>query len=364
MHVRSDITQSAAAILARSPLTADKGCLADVLDKALLHFKEPARHNFKAMYEWFAAGDMAHPGPRLHGKRLPGVDSDFSHCALRGIHVPKEDWFENSTRYAASVTACVASLYDESGEGEPLLELEDGTWVLLYSAHVNNKGNETSPLWNSGLMNCMRDSVPVGVFWQDSTSARQYYRALAWVENFDSVTQTFIIHGPINNETLLAMQQDIDFELMDFDDGGPSVEELEEDNRERESAKRAARKGQQKFRESLLAAYKGTCALSTCEVPAVLQAAHIIPYSGTQSNCVRNGILLREDLHTLFDSYLLGINPQSLRVELSSAIANSQYAEYAGTRLVIPDDPSLQPRRDYLSAKYRSFSIASARACA
>ena len=36
-----------------------------------------------------------------------------------------------------------------------------------------------------------------------------------------------------------------------------------------------------------------------CDVAGVLQAAHIVPYMGTQSNATDNGLLLRADIHNL-----------------------------------------------------------------
>ncbi|WP_200883691.1 HNH endonuclease [Archangium violaceum] len=52
-------------------------------------------------------------------------------------------------------------------------------------------------------------------------------------------------------------------------------------------------------------AYGGRCALTDCEEPRVLEAAHIFPYHGPQTNHVTNGLLLRADLHVLFDLGLL-----------------------------------------------------------
>ncbi|WP_336979879.1 HNH endonuclease signature motif containing protein [Altererythrobacter fulvus] len=58
-----------------------------------------------------------------------------------------------------------------------------------------------------------------------------------------------------------------------------------------------------------MVAYEGRCAISGCDVREVLEAAHIMPYLGEETNDVRNGLLLRADLHTLFDLGLLKIGP-------------------------------------------------------
>ncbi len=77
------------------------------------------------------------------------------------------------------------------------------------------------------------------------------------------------------------------------------------------------RRGQKKFRDSLLEAYGSHCVVTDCSVPDVLEAAHIFPYQGSDTNKVANGLLLRADIHTLFDSGLLAIAPKSMTVLVS-----------------------------------------------
>lgn len=69
------------------------------------------------------------------------------------------------------------------------------------------------------------------------------------------------------------------------------------------------RPGQMDFREALLLAYDGRCAISGCNVDAALSAAHILDYSKSECQEAWNGILLRADLHLLFDRHLLRIFP-------------------------------------------------------
>src|SRR5258705_4430106 len=61
------------------------------------------------------------------------------------------------------------------------------------------------------------------------------------------------------------------------------------------------RRGQPEVRKKLLAAYSGRCAITDCNCSYALEAAHIYPYGGADTNHVQNGILLRSDIHTLFD---------------------------------------------------------------
>src|ERR1700722_13605652 len=73
------------------------------------------------------------------------------------------------------------------------------------------------------------------------------------------------------------------------------------DARERIRRTIVQRRGQAKFRNALLEAYGSRCAISGCGALEVLEAAHICPYQGSATNHVTNGLLLRADIHTLFD---------------------------------------------------------------
>src|SRR5438105_10150982 len=80
------------------------------------------------------------------------------------------------------------------------------------------------------------------------------------------------------------------------------------------------RLGQSDFRKGLITAYKSRCAVSGSDAVEALEAAHIDPYSGTESNQPSNGLLLRADIHTLFDVNLIGIDPTTLTVALGPVL--------------------------------------------
>lgn len=73
-------------------------------------------------------------------------------------------------------------------------------------------------------------------------------------------------------------------------------------------ARSKGRIGQADFRARLIKAY-GSCAITGCEVEAALSAAHIWEYHQGGCEEVWNGILLRADIHLLFDRHLLRIFP-------------------------------------------------------
>ena len=82
------------------------------------------------------------------------------------------------------------------------------------------------------------------------------------------------------------------------------------------------RRGQPEFRTALLQEFQYRCIITGCDAEAALEAAHIIPYCKTEDNTPQNGLLLRADIHTLFDLHLLAINPDEMVTELHSSIAN------------------------------------------
>ena len=103
------------------------------------------------------------------------------------------------------------------------------------------------------------------------------------------------------------------------------------------------REGQPAFRRELLRAYGGTCAISGCTIEELLEAAHIVPYLGPQTNVATNALLLRADLHKLFDLHLLAIDPETRTIQLSSQLKDSEYAQYDNVRLRQPQEPSTAP---------------------
>jgi putative restriction endonuclease len=123
---------------------------------------------------------------------------------------------------------------------------------------------------------------------------------------------------------------------------------------ERERAIRAIRlrRGQPAFRAALLKAYGGRCAITGCAVEDVLEAAHITPYSGHATNHVSNGLLLRTDLHTLFDCGLLAIEPTTQTVVITEALKSSAYAKLAGKQLRRPKEATSAPSTKNLKKRY------------
>ena len=104
-----------------------------------------------------------------------------------------------------------------------------------------------------------------------------------------------------------------------------------------ELIKRLARPGQQRFRSEALALWDHRCAVSGLSLDAALEAAHIVPHNESGRMSARNSIILRADLHRLFDANLMAIDPDTLAVAFHPR-AEVKYAEFKGEQIWLPDD--------------------------
>lgn len=121
-----------------------------------------------------------------------------------------------------------------------------------------------------------------------------------------------------------------------------------EDARRQIMALIVRREGQPAFRRELLMEYGGACSISGCTVAALLEAAHIVPYRGEHTNLASNGLLLRADIHKLFDLHLLYIDPETRQVNLHHSLRDSEYSQFSGRTLRMPVNPTSLPLSEAL----------------
>jgi hypothetical protein len=116
------------------------------------------------------------------------------------------------------------------------------------------------------------------------------------------------------------------------------------------------RRGQQLFRDALRKRYGDRCQVTGCKLLDVLEAAHIRPYRGENDNHVGNGLLLRADIHTLFDLNLIGIEPKQMRIKLHPAVVgDAHYAFLDGKTLDCGSDR--RPSVNALRTRFEEFII-------
>ncbi len=114
-----------------------------------------------------------------------------------------------------------------------------------------------------------------------------------------------------------------------------------------------ARLGQGAFRVLVTEAYERRCAVSGERTLPVLEAAHIKPYAKSGPHLISNGLLLRSDLHILFDDGYLTVT-EDLKVEVSRNIKEKfengrEYYRYHGKPLItVPGDSNQRPSHEFL----------------
>jgi putative restriction endonuclease len=113
------------------------------------------------------------------------------------------------------------------------------------------------------------------------------------------------------------------------------------------------RQGQGGFRLLVTQAYAGRCVATGEKVLPVLEAAHIRPFSHGGEHAVENGLLLRSDLHRLFDAGYLTVNPEDRRFVVSSRLYEEfhngeMYRKLHGRPLPPPQAPYPAPSLENL----------------
>ena len=257
-------------------------------------------------------------------KSLP--DGTLLASKAKGIYKPS--W----TKYALSVRESLGGPYtDRSRELRP-----DGTWSYDYFQENTDPSLRNSEYTNRGLVECMNDVVPVGVFRQVARKPFARYRILGlalivgWdagyfhLEGFSTAGLAYGRRAQAEIEALVGRLE------ISLTEDGRDYDESLEDGRDRAIASVVRRRGQPAFRRALIEAYGAGCAISGCDAEAALEACHIKPYRGPQSNSLPNGLLLRADLHTLFDLGLLAVDTASMTVLVAPELAASTYSELAG----------------------------------
>jgi hypothetical protein len=160
------------------------------------------------------------------------------------------------------------------------------------------------------------------------------------------------------NEELESIGEQLDAE-------GNFTPKSREETRERVSRSIAQRRGQPKFRKDLLEAYNYRCAITGCDAEEALEAAHIIPYCETEDNAICNGLLLRADIHTLFDLNLIAITPgdnypndvESLTVHVAPSLRRTSYGELHNNPIKhLPKHQSDLPDNDALISRCQQCS--------
>jgi len=112
------------------------------------------------------------------------------------------------------------------------------------------------------------------------------------------------------------------------------------------------RLGQGSFRVLITDTYQRRCAVTGERALPVLEAAHIRPVKGGGQHRVDNGLLLRSDLHRLYDRGYVTVTPDykfAVSRRLKDEFQNGEpYYPLAGKEIWLPEASELRPRREFL----------------
>lgn len=184
-----------------------------------------------------------------------------------------------------------------------------------------------------------KDWIPVPENWKNSIVQGKSYNTdepigkACW-NRVQMLLEQYLKDSPINNSSSL-IEQIPDSPIY----GNPVLTKV--------------RIGQGAFKISIIDAYNKRCSISGERTLPVLEAAHIKPYSEAGPNYIRNGLLLRSDIHKLFDTGYITIT-KDLKIEVSKRIREEyengrDYYKYDGKALsVLPDKNEDKPFGDYV----------------
>jgi putative restriction endonuclease len=229
-------------------------------------------------------------------------------------------------------------------EGGPYADAVEGD-VLHYAYRGTDPGHPD----NVGLREAMRDRVPLVLF-------------VRVAENRYLVRLPVLIAG----DSQAALRFEVDLQPTGAE-LGLRAGEYPEIERRYVVASFRRRVHQRTFREQVLAAYRGQCALCRLRHQELLDAAHIIADSEDQGDpVVSNGLALCKLHHAAFDSFFLTVRPDYIVEVRPSILAETDgpmlvvgLQKLHGQRIELPRSPGDRPDVARLESRYERFLRAS-----
>jgi putative restriction endonuclease len=270
------------------------------------------------------------PGFEFRGERIPLVNPQ------RGIFKPRQ------MKYLLSIRTVFPRpggrvWYDDQREAHRQIYDENESVDYAFM------GDRPEAADNQWLRDAMAQQIPI-----------IYFLGIA-PGRFDAIFPTYVIGWDAS-----ALKARIAFGLAD-----QPVNSFSEAATERRYALRIVKQRlhQSSFREAVIDAYNGRCALSGLPEPLLLDAAHIIRDSDELLGqpIVRNGIPLSKIHHVAFDSHLIGIDPDH-GIHVSDRLFSQTdgpmleaLKNLRGEKLRPPVRPIDSPDRDRLAIRFEQF---------
>lgn len=158
-------------------------------------------------------------------------------------------------------------------------------------------------------------------------------KAIARAAQFRQTGETRNTHSP----DFAKAFRELGFDVFVNHDANSSVNgPLEFLEREKKFSEVVLRPNQWTFRQKILGSCRGRCVISQCDVTEALEACHIVPFHEGGADTEKNGLLLRRDLHRLFDLAKIAVNPTDMSVWVAES-AKPFYQEFSGIAAQVPN---------------------------
>ncbi len=286
-------------------------------------------------------------------QRWPKPLSDGTLLASKAQGIYKPKW----SKYCLSIRQSIRSRYAD----KDLQMRPDGTWSLVYAQEVSDPRSRDADYANRSLIACMEERIPIGVLKQISDTPVSRYLVVGVAMVLKHHEGYFLIEGFAADGTVRGLESPQDLKTWatiqenEMELAGAFDSENIIDAREKILTSIIRRRGQPNFRQQLLEIYGARCAITNCSVEEALEAVHILPYKGPQTNHPSNGLLLRADIHVLFDLGLITVDTKTMTVVIASSLMGSCYAELNGARLHLPRTGAFNSSKDALD-QHRAWS--------
>jgi hypothetical protein len=113
------------------------------------------------------------------------------------------------------------------------------------------------------------------------------------------------------------------------------------------------RRGHPQFRQALLDAYEHRCAITNFNAVDTLEAAYIVPFRGKFTHHPSNGLLLRADIHALFDLGKIAVDTGTMSIVIADDLMDTSYRILSGRPLRYPKDEGQRPSSEALDLHRR-----------
>jgi putative restriction endonuclease len=203
---------------------------------------------------------------------------------------------------------------------------------------------------NAGLRELMRQNIPL-IYFISIAKGKYMAASPVFIENDDPANLSFVVR--------------VDSKNLIFSDNAFQLDEPQHgyDRRSYITAQTQQRVHQKSFRERVLHAYKGQCAICNLKHIELLDAAHIISDSDPDGiPIVPNGLALCKIHHAAFDQNIIGINPdykilvrEDILEEEDGPMLKHGIQALNQQRLILPSRKANHPDKDRLDRRFQQF---------